>query len=220
MFAILEFFTRNLLWTAGRTILFITLPIVVLSYFVHMALFMLSCAWLIFCLYFFRNPSRLCPEALRDKQSIVCPADGRIMSIDTIADPELGTVQRIAIFLSPLDVHVTRIPISGVIKNIDYRPGKFIVAYAPKSSASNERNDLLITTAQGCTIRVRQIAGFVARRICWWVKTHDSVCAGSIYGMIRFGSRVDLHLPTTTQIYVQTGQVVRGGETVIGRLLC
>ena len=155
-----------------------------------------------------------CPDRV-----IIAPADGKVVEIvhDEHAQLEEGFAYRVSIFLSPLDVHVQRTPIAGTIKKTEYRRGAFMVAYAPKSSNLNERNDIIIMSADGFTIKVRQIAGIVARRILCWVKAGEQVSAGVPFGMIRFGSRVDVFLPPSIDLAVKKGDRVVGGLTVLGR---
>lgn len=207
----------NLLFTAGIYILLPTVALLILGYFKSKILFALSLGFLIFILYFFRNPDRT--PASTEPNALISPADGHVVNIDTYTDPVYGELKRVSIFLSPLDVHVNWTPIAGTIEAINYRPGQFIVAYAPKSSEINERNDIIIRTTSGEKIVVRQIAGFVARRICWWINAGDMLPACYKYGMIRFGSRVDVLMPLTATIAVKNGEYVMGGHTVLGRLV-
>lgn len=125
--------------------------------------------------------------------------------------------KKVSIFLSALDVHVNWAPVSGSVKDVQYRNGTFKFAFLPKSSEFNERNDLLILADNGKTIKVRQIAGMVARRICCWVKSGDKLKAGDKYGMIRFGSRIEIFLPDSVELNVGVGQRVYGGQTILGR---
>lgn len=216
---LLRFFTHNLLWTAGLPIaLVISAFILIGSYYKSKILLVLAAATLSFSLYFFRFPERHCPQATTDTALIVSPADGKVVAVDTVTDGQYGTGKRIAIFLSPLDVHVNWIPINGTLTKMHYRPGKFLVAYAPKSSEINERHDIEIATIDGQKILVRQIAGMVARRICWWVKEQQPVHVGQDYGMIRFGSRVEVFLPIDATVLVTEGERVFGAQTVLARL--
>jgi phosphatidylserine decarboxylase len=208
---------HNLIWTEGIYIFLFTVIAGIILYKIYPWLTILAVGFFLFSFYFFRNPERVCP-ATNDPKILVCPADGHVVAIETIDDPTAGTVQKISIFLSPLDVHVQWTPIAGTIEQVNYRPGKFIVAYAPKSSEINERNDIIIATADNQKILVRQIAGIVARRICCWVHGGEQLPACSKYGMIRFGSRVDTLLPLDTKLDVAMGQYVYGGQTVLGKL--
>jgi phosphatidylserine decarboxylase len=209
-------FKDNLLFKDGKFIALFTILFAILAFISFNPLLILVIGFFLFSLYFFRNPNRVCSEYKQDNSILICPADGKIVDVSQ-GDFE-GYKQKISIFLSPLDVHVNWLPMSGSIKEINYRPGKFIVAFAPKSSDINERNDIIIENQNG-TILVRQIAGFVARRICCWIKTNDTVIAGQKYGMIRFGSRVDILLPKNVEIVLSIGDRVEGGKTILGRWL-
>ena len=160
---------------------------------------------------FFRDPERAIPAVAN---GVLAPADGRVMSIEDAVDPFVGPSVRVAIFLSPLDVHVNRAPIAGVVADIIYTPGRFAAAYAPAAEA-NERCTVRL---QGEHVRVTvvQIAGVVARRIVCRVGPGDKLAAGERFGLIRFGSRTDCYMPRTTEIAVRVGESVRGGQTVIG----
>lgn len=212
---ILSYIRSNLLWSAGRSIAIVLGVAMIGAAFFYMPLFFALIPFAVFSFWFFRNPDRYCQQAQVDKKVIVCPADGRVVNI--ITDQRFGEyTQRVSIFLSPLDVHVNWAPITGKIEQVQYRPGKFLVAFAPKSSDINERNDVVIRTSGGFSVKVRQIAGFVARRIVCWVDKGESVTVGYKYGMIRFGSRVDIFLPANATIAVSVGQRVYGGQTVLG----
>jgi phosphatidylserine decarboxylase len=173
----------------------------------------------LWCVYFFRDPPRVTPvrEGL-----VVAPADGRISQITTAPPPhELGLgatpLPRISIFMSVFDCHVNRSPVSGKVERILYQPGKFINADLDKASLDNERNSLVIATA-GTRIAVVQIAGLVARRIVCFVREQQPVGAGERFGMIRFGSRLDVYLPEGTPPLVAVGQTSLAGETVLADL--
>jgi phosphatidylserine decarboxylase len=213
----LQILNNNLLWQDGKFIALTLLFFGIISYILFKPLLIFVFGFFLFSLYFFRNPVRICEPYKEDKSIIICPADGKVVDI-SIGDFE-GFNKKISIFLSPFDVHVNWIPQDGIIKKINYRPGKFVVAYAPKSSDINERNDIIIECSNGKNILVRQIAGFVARRICCWIKEGDNVKGGQKYGMIRFGSRVDILLPSNVEIKVSIGDRTKGGETVLGRWL-
>jgi phosphatidylserine decarboxylase len=173
----------------------------------------------LWCVYFFRDPVRVTP--VRDGL-VVAPADGKISSVALAVPPaELGlgseSVPRVSIFMSVFDVHVNRSPVSGEIERIVYRPGKFLNADLDKASEDNERNGLVVRTPSG-RYGVVQIAGLVARRIVCFVKEGQLVAAGERFGLIRFGSRVDVYLPAGTKPLVTVGQYALGGETVIADL--
>lgn len=216
----IQFFKNNLLWSQGTYIAALLMALLIAGFMLNSSLLTLIAVSLwIFSLYFFRSPDRsyTIPAGHTPDEILICPADGKVVDIVDISDDFVGAEsQRVSIFLSPLDVHVQWTPCSGIIKQIVYRPGAFMVAYAPKSSDINERNDLYLEDAHGKRIIVRQIAGFVARRICWWVEENEHITGGTKYGMIRFGSRVDIIVPKTVHIQVTIGQRVFGGQTILG----
>ena len=168
-------------------------------------------------LQFFRNPSR--EIVATDDRWVYAPADGKVVVIEEAEEPEYFKDKRlqVSIFMSPTNVHVNRNPISGIVNYVKYHPGKYLVAWHPKSSTENERTTVVIANSQG-EILLRQIAGAVARRIKNYLEKGDEVMQGSEMGFIKFGSRVDLFLPLNTQIEVKIGDKVKGNVTVIGRL--
>ena len=212
------FFKTNLLWTAGAPIAFVLAALAVLALlFFRPALYFVGALFL-FSIWFFRNPDRVCQQGLRDASVLVCPSDGKVVDIQYDENKKFeGYEQRVSVFLSAFDVHVNWTPMAGVVKKVKYKSGEFALAFLPKASEKNERNDLLLESAGGKTILVRQIAGTVARRICCWVKEGQQVGFGQKYGMIRFGSRVDIFLPKEVEVAVGVGQRVYGGQTVLGR---
>ena len=167
---------------------------------------------------FFRDPERVIPAG---EGLVVAPADGRIVSIARVEGESLPVQSRtrISIFLSPLDVHINRIPVAGRIEEISYRAGKFLAAYKEEASMQNEQNALVIADAQGRKLGVVQIAGVLARRIVCRVKPGDNVVRGARFGLIMFGSRTDLYLPADCRVEVEEGRKVKGGETIIGRFV-
>jgi phosphatidylserine decarboxylase len=167
---------------------------------------------------FFRDPDRLIPDG---EGLVVAPADGRIVSIAEIkGDSALaGAATRVSIFLSPLDVHINRIPVTGKIEDVRHRGGKFLAAYKEEASERNEQNALEVVDDQGRKLRVVQIAGVLARRIVCRVSRGDSLKRGERFGLIMFGSRTDTYLPRGCRIEVIEGQRVKGGETVLGRFV-
>jgi phosphatidylserine decarboxylase len=171
----------------------------------------------LFFLQFFRNPKRNTPL---DEQSIIAPADGKIVVIEETMESEYLNEKRIqiSIFMSPFNVHVNRNAVSGVITYFKYHTGKFLVAWHPKSSTDNERTTVVYKTSSGLEILIRQIAGAVARRICWYIEEGDEVKQGEEFGFIKFGSRVDLFLPLDSEILVSLNQTTTGGETVLAKL--
>jgi phosphatidylserine decarboxylase len=210
------FITNNLLWSQAPGIVIVLGLCGVAALYWYRPLLFLVIPALLFSVYFFRNPDRVCLPALHDPSIIVCPADGKVVSIASCKDDSFeGYAYKISIFLSPFDVHVNRIPVNGVVESIVYRSGTFSFAFLPKSSALNERNDVHIRAFNDQTLVVRQIAGTIARRICCWVNPDDAVTGGQIFGMIRFGSRVEILLPKDVHIVVGLGQRVYGGQTVL-----
>jgi phosphatidylserine decarboxylase len=169
--------------------------------------------WII---WFFRLPAR---EFTVEETSIFAPADGKVVVIEETFEPEYFKDKRlqVSIFMSPLNVHVNRNPISGVIKYMKYHAGKYLVAWHPKSSTENERTTLVIGNEK-LEILMRQIAGALARRICYYVKEGDEVKQHEEFGFIRFGSRVDVFLPVGTQIDVKIGDIVQSGISVIAHI--
>lgn len=169
---------------------------------------------LIAVLQFFRNPQRV---TVIDPQRIIAPADGKIVIIEKVREPEYFGDERlqISIFMSPINVHVNRNPVSGLVSFFRYHPGDYLVAWHPKSSTLNERTTVVVRTKEGKEVLFRQIAGALARRIRWYVAEGDTVQQGQEFGFIKFGSRVDIYLPLGSKPLVQIGQKVRGGETYL-----
>jgi phosphatidylserine decarboxylase len=165
-------------------------------------------------LAFFRDPERTVPEL---PGGVLAPADGRVMVITEALDPWVGPAVRVSIFLSPLDVHVNRAPVGGLVKNVEYVAGRFLAAYRPEASEQNERCAVSLD-GDRARVTVTQISGVLARRIVCRVRPGDTLRAGQRYGLIRFGSRTDLVLPRGTELRVRVGDRVRGGESVMGVL--
>ncbi len=165
-----------------------------------------------FILYFFRDPERIVPA---DPAVVVSPADGRVMEI---VDQAMGSRpgRRVSIFLAIWDVHVNRAPLAGRIRKLDYRPGRFLAAMRSRASAENEQNVIHLSTERG-EIVLKQIAGWIARRVLCWKAEGDTVALGERVGMIRFGSRVDIWLPLEAEIVVGPGQHVAGGSSILAR---
>ena len=172
------------------------------------------------CAAFFRNPNRVPPTR---PGIVVAPADGEVALVDLAVPPaELGMgdqpVPRVSIFLSVLDVHTQRSPVTGTVEKIAYQPGTFLSADLPEASDANERNSMLLRTPGGAQVAVVQIAGLIARRIVCEVGVGHTIGAGETYGLIRFGSRVDTYLPAGTTLLMTPGQRTIGAETVIAEL--
>ena len=163
---------------------------------------------------FFRSPKK---NITINDNVILCPADGKVVVIEETEETEYFHDRRlqVSIFMSPTNVHVNRNPISGIVSYFKYHPGKFLVAWHPKSSTENERTTVVVKKANGVEVLFRQIAGALARRIVWYVKEEQTVTQGDEFGFIKFGSRVDLFLPIGTKVNVQIGDKVVGGKTII-----
>ncbi|TNE54156.1 MAG: phosphatidylserine decarboxylase family protein [Bacteroidetes bacterium] len=157
---------------------------------------------------FFRVPKRNCEAQEND---IMCPADGQVVVIEEVEETEYFHDRRIqiSIFMSPLNVHANYHPIKGIVKYVKYHPGRFLVAWHPKSSTDNERSTVVVEHPNGEEILFRQIAGAVARRICYYVGENQEVKAGEEFGFIKFGSRIDIFLPLNSKINVKIGEKVR-----------
>jgi len=168
-------------------------------------------------LQFFRSPYR---NLLLHEDLVTAPADGKVVVIEEVEEPEYfrGKRKQISIFMSPINVHVTRNPVSGVVKYFKYHPGNYFVAWHPKSSTQNERTTVVVESTAGPEVLFRQIAGAMARRIVWYVNEGDEVSQGEEFGFIKFGSRVDVFVPLDTEIKVELGQKTKGGQTVIAQL--
>jgi len=166
------------------------------------------------CLGFFRDPERTAPTGVG---LLLAPADGRVMRIDEVEDPWVGEAVRASIFLSPLDVHVNRSPVAGLVESVEHARGRFMAAYKDEASELNERCTIALQ-GEGARVSVKQIAGVLARRIVCRVERGDKLAAGERFGLIRFGSRTDLVVPRSAEMRVKVGDRVRGGETVMGVL--
>lgn len=171
----------------------------------------------VFTLYFFRDPDRTTPD---EPMALISPADGKVVLIKEVDETKYlnGKGTQISIFLSPLDVHVNRIPLSGVIEHADYIPGDYLVAWHPKSSELNERSEFGLAHESGTRIFFKQITGYVARRIVYHIGEGDTVKAGDRFGMMKFGSRMDIVVGDDVEILSKEGDVVRAGETIMGRI--
>jgi phosphatidylserine decarboxylase len=170
-----------------------------------------------FTAWFFRNPSRAAPDLAR---CVVSPGDGRVVAIAEEYEPRYlkQLAIRISIFLNIFDVHVNRIPCSGLVEDVVYQPGTFVVANRPDATLHNEQNALMIRGASGLKVLCVQVAGLLARRIVCWVTPGERVKCGERYGLIRFGSRMDLYLPKESMLHVAMGDRVKGGQTVVAEL--
>ncbi len=168
----------------------------------------------LFNFYFFRDPERRIPD---NPRAVLSPADGKVIEVREEFEPDYfqKNSQRISIFLSVLDVHVNRAPMAGRVDYFRYNPGKFLVAFAPKASRENEHTAIGISNERGHRVFFKQIAGLIARRIVCHLREGHLVQAGERIGMIRYGSRVDVFVPTDAQVLVKRGQRVRAGESIL-----
>ena len=177
------------------------------------SILLISIVFFLFILYFFRIPKR---QLTFSENKIVAPADGKVVVIEQVNDAEYFRDDRIqvSIFMSPVNVHVNRVPMDGKVVYNHYHKGKYLVAWHPKSSTQNERHSIVLENAHG-TILVRQIAGALAKRICNYAEPGKVFKQGEEFGFIKFGSRVDVLLPLDAIVEVQPGQVVKSGVTII-----
>jgi phosphatidylserine decarboxylase len=170
-----------------------------------------------FTAWFFRNPKRTVPVV---NGAVVSPGDGRVIAIEEEFEQrylkEKST--RVSIFLNVFNVHVNRIPCSGIVEAVAYQPGRFVAANRPDATLKNEQNALMIRTVEGAKVLCVQVAGLIARRIVCWASPGERVQRGDRYGLIRFGSRMDMFLPTSAKLQVKVGEHVKGGETILALL--
>ncbi len=186
--------------------------------FIYIPLIAISVIFYFFIIRFFRYPKRKIPKL--DNNIIYAPADGRIVVIEDIIENEYFKDKRtqVSIFMSPLNVHVNRYSIGGIIKYFKYHQGRFLLAVNPKSSELNERTSVVIENENGIPIMLKQIAGYVARRIVSYAKEDLIVKQGEDLGFIKFGSRVDILLPLNSEIMINLDQEVKGNKTIIAKL--
>ena len=206
----------------GRIILiplfFITFCIGIYVHFVEDTFFIIIYFFMVFfflfCLNFFRDPKRITPMS---DNLIISPADGKIVKVVEIKDPDVGDAKLVSIFLNVFNVHVNRVPIDGKVISTKYRPGKFLAAFNHKASDENEQVVTIISHKTG-NYKVKQIAGLIARRIICYAKEGLIVHKGGRLGFIRFGSRTDIIMPLNIKLNVKLGEKVKGGKTIIGEL--
>jgi phosphatidylserine decarboxylase len=212
----------------GHTVLFILLIVlfalnVGIFYFypnselVQNSLILVSVIFYILILQFFRNPVFAITQ---NTKHVLAPADGKVVVIEETEEREYLKERRkqVSIFMSPVNVHVNRMPVAGLISYFKYHPGKYLVAWHPKSSTENERTTVAVKMGNGVEILFRQIAGALARRIKWYVKEGETLQQGQEFGFIKFGSRVDIFLPLNAKIVVKIGDITKGGRTIIAEL--
>jgi len=171
----------------------------------------------LFSAWFFRNPARVVPQG---PKLVVAPGDGKVIAIEEEFEPRYLKERsiRLTIFLNVFDVHINRMPCDGVIEDVQYQPGLFLVASKPEATLRNEQNTMMIKTHEGIKVLCVQVAGLIARRIVCWISPRDRAIRGERYGLIRFGSRMDTFLPMGTILRVAVGERVKGGETILGEL--
>ena len=205
----------------ASSIVLVLLVIMMMVSLVSMHIFLLAGTiigvWMIFVLYFFRNPKR---TVFMDGNAIYAPADGKIVVKEKVFENEylLSECIKVSIFMSPLNVHVNRYPITGTVVYEKYHPGKYFIASYPKSSELNEHQSVVIEGENGVRILVKQIAGAMARRVVCYAKVGDRASQGDDLGFIKFGSRVDVFLPSETKILVSLHEKVVGNKTIIATL--
>ena len=210
----------------GKSILLGTLVVLLSTHFIltkystmmYYAIFSaISTLFYVWMVWFFRNPRRII--SLREG-CVLAPADGTVVDIKEVYEDEYLQDKRIqiSVFMSPFNVHVNRNPISGIVKFFKYHPGKYLVAWHPKSSTKNERTTIVVEYGQGVQVLFRQIAGFLARRIRFYLREGERVQQGSEFGFIKFGSRVDVFLPLNTKVKVSFGDKVKGGISILAEL--
>ncbi|HEY8936039.1 MAG TPA: phosphatidylserine decarboxylase family protein [Cyclobacteriaceae bacterium] len=212
----------------GRTLLFVLLVVLVAlnwavghffpaSALLQNGFIVVSIIFYLLILQFFRNPIF---NIEKNDKNVIAPADGKVVVIEETEETEYlkGRRKQVSIFMSPVNVHVNRMPVGGVISFFKYHPGKYLVAWHPKSSTENERTTVVVKTSKGVEILFRQIAGALARRIKWYVKEGQQLNQGDEFGFIKFGSRVDIFLPLDAKINVKIGDITKGGRTVIAEL--
>ncbi len=198
-------------------------PFIAASLFCIIIVWLVGLSWLevlfvplgVFVVAFFRDPERTPPA---DESSIVSPADGRIIKVEPVDDKKFTGAQatKISIFMNVFNVHVNRVPSDCRVKEVRYRPGKFFNASFDKASEFNEQNALIVESPHGCLFAFNQIAGLIARRIVCYAKPGDELKRGTRFGMIRFGSRVDVYLPASCRVSVRVGDRVSAGTTTLG----
>jgi len=198
-------------------IIFSLVITVLISFFGICWLIILMVALTLFIVWFFRNPERYFQD---EEKLVISPADGKVVKIDDveITGTIAGKYKKISIFMNVFNVHVNRVPYSGQIETINYHEGKFLSANLDKASVDNERNEVMIRTEDGRVLWAVQIAGLIARRIVCWLNVGTPVKKGERFGLIRFGSRVDIYLPEDSKISVKLGDKVKAGETPLGYL--
>lgn len=198
---------------------FIVISIIITLLMLHYATFWVSMPFILitaFIIQFFRDPKRQIPH---EPNLVICPADGKVICVEECLDPYQNVnALKVSIFMNIFNVHSNRSPVDGKVIQAQYFPGKFVNADFDKASTENERNALVIDMANGQKLTVVQVAGLIARRILCYAKVGSELSRGERYGFIRFGSRVDIYLPTNSQVMVAIGQKVSASDTVLAKL--
>lgn len=213
----MKYYPHPILAREGWPFIIISLIITILM--LHYANFWVSLPFVlitIFIIQFFRDPKRHIPS---EPNLVLCPADGKVICVEECLDvyQNVNSI-KVSIFMNVFNVHSNRSPVDGIISKIEYFPGKFVNADFDKASTENERNAIVIDLANGQKLTVVQVAGLIARRILCYVKSGNALSRGQRYGFIRFGSRVDIYLPTNSMVNVTIGQNVKASETILARL--
>ncbi len=205
---------------AGFFLVFLIISVVIYAYVpAYYSYILILPFWILYCfiVWFFRNPDRFGESSPYD---VIAPVDGKVVVVEEVEEKEFikGKCIQLSIFMSPLNVHVNRYPVSGKVVYTKYHPGKYLVAFHPKSSELNERTTVVVETENKQNVLFRQIAGAVARRIVLYAQKDDDAKAGVEYGFIKFGSRLDIFLPLGTEILVKIGDKTKGGIQKIAEL--
>ncbi|MBX7148063.1 phosphatidylserine decarboxylase family protein [bacterium] len=201
----------------GYPFITIAIGLMLAGYFIHPLTEIILVPLFIWVVSFFRNPAREVPQ---DPNAIICPADGTVIFIGEVDEHRFlkRKVKKVSIFMSPFNVHVNRVPVDGTITQVSYNKGKYFAAYAEKASLDNEQNALVVKSVKGFEVLFIQIAGFLARRIVSYAQVGDSYKKGDIFGLIRFGSRMDVYMPVEADIQIKMDQKVKAGETILAQL--
>ena len=200
----------------GYPFIGISSAVTLLGWFVSPWIAVLFFALTLFVIYFFRNPKRVIPT---DSAVVLSPADGKIIELADMREERFlkAEARKISIFMSPMDPHVNRVPVTGTVEEVSYNKGKFLTAFHEKASLANEQNAVVMKNEQGEKVLFIQIAGWLARRIVCYLKPGMRMAQGDIFGLIRFGSRMDVYVPMGYAIRVKMGERVKAGETVLAK---
>lgn len=210
---------RNIIVFLSFAIFAINVPVYILTpHWLFAVTLLLSAALLVFTTYFFRNPMRILD--VDDPNFLIAPCDGRVVVIEPVNEPDYFKDERlqVSIFMSPFNVHANWYPIEGEVVKSEHQSGRHMGAWLPKSSTENERSLVVVRTASGEEVMIRQVAGAMARRVVTYAKEGIHCHRNEHLGFIKLGSRVDLYLPIDSEIFVDFGDLVKGNETIIGKL--